>query len=237
MLEHILDYERSAFLWLNSGHTLYRDSFFWMYSGKMIWIPLALFVLFIICYKRSWKESLLILIFIALTITLCDQFASGFCKPTFMRLRPTRHPEFMNYVQTVINPSSGEPYIGGRYGFISSHAANAFGFAVFSLRLFRYRWYTCCILLWAALMSYTRIYLGVHFISDIVPGILSGAFFGWLCFRMYLFVRTRLFQKAIGGETLSLYYPAGRVRYILYALLATLVFMLIYSFLGVPTWR
>ena len=81
MLETILEYERTLFLWLNGGHTLYWDHFFWIYSGKMVWIPLALFVLWVICYKRPWKESLLILLFIALTLTLCDQFASSVCKP------------------------------------------------------------------------------------------------------------------------------------------------------------
>lgn len=235
MLESILEYERNLFLWLNGGHTLYWDHFFWMYSGKMVWIPLALFVLWIICYKRPWKESLLILLFIALTITLCDQFASSVCKPLFTRFRPTRHPDFMDHVQTVINPLTGNPYLGGRYGFISSHAANAFGFATFTMLLFRYRWYTYGIMLWAILMSYTRIYLGVHFISDIIPGILSGCFFGWFCFEIYRVIRTRTIKRV--GEAPLLLYEASHVRYILYAMLATIVFMLVYSGLGVPSWR
>ena len=235
MLESILEYERNLFLWLNGGHTLYWDHFFWMYSGKMVWIPLALFVLWIICYKRPWKESLLILLFIALTITLCDQFASSVCKPLFTRFRPTRHPDFMDHVQTVINPLTGSPYLGGRYGFISSHAANAFGFATFTMFLFRYRWYIYCITLWAILMSYTRIYLGVHFISDIVPGILSGCFFGWLCFGIYRVIRFRTIKRV--GESSLLLYEESRVRYILYAMLATIAFMLVYSGLGVPAWK
>ena len=235
MLEGILEYERNLFLWLNGGHTLYWDHFFWMYSGKMVWIPLALFVLWIICYKRPWKESLLILLFIALTITLCDQFASSVCKPLFTRFRPTRHPDFMDHVQTVINPLTGSPYLGGRYGFISSHAANAFGFATFTIHLFRYRWYAYGIILWGILMSYTRIYLGVHFISDIIPGILSGCFFGWFCFETYRVIRFRTIKGV--GESSLLLYERSRVRYILYAMLATIAFMLVYSGLGVPTWK
>lgn len=235
MLEGILEYERNLFLWLNGGHTLYWDHFFWMYSGKMVWIPLALFVLWIICYKRPWKESLLIILFIVLTITLCDQFASSVCKPLFTRFRPTRHPDFMDHVQTVINPLTGSPYLGGRYGFISSHAANAFGFATFTIHLFRYRWYAYSIMLWGILMSYTRIYLGVHFISDIIPGILSGCFFGWFCFEIYRVIRFRTIKGV--GESSLLLYERSRVRYILYAMLATIAFMLVYSGLGVPTWK
>ena len=84
-------------------------------------------------------------------------------------------------------------------------------------------------------MSYTRIYLGVHFISDIIPGILSGCFFGWFCFEIYQVIRTRTIKRV--GEAPLLLYEASHVRYILYAMLATIVFMLVYSGLGVPSWR
>ena len=177
MLEQILVYERDAFLWLNSLHTPYLDRFMWIYSGNPAWIPLAVFILFALCYRRPWRESVLLILALALAITLCDQFASGFCKPFFARFRPTRHPDFMHVVQTVISPRTGEPYLSGRYGFMSSHAANTFGFALFTSLLFRHRVYTVCLFLWAAAMSYTRIYLGVHFLSDIIPGALFGLLF------------------------------------------------------------
>ena len=186
MLEQILVYERDAFLWLNGLHTPYLDRFMWIYSGNPAWIPLAVFILFALCYRRPWRESVLLILALALAITLCDQFASGFCKPFFARFRPTRHPDFMHVVQTVISPRTGEPYLSGRYGFMSSHAANTFGFALFTSLLFRHRVYTVCLFLWAAAMSYTRIYLGVHFLSDIIPGALFGLLFSWLTFRLYV---------------------------------------------------
>ena len=153
MLEQILVYERDAFLWLNGLHTPYLDRFMWIYSGNPAWIPLAVFILFALCYRRPWRESVLLILALALAITLCDQFASGFCKPFFARFRPTRHPDFMHVVQTVISPRTGEPYLSGRYGFMSSHAANTFGFALFTSLLFRHRVYTVCLFLWAAAMS------------------------------------------------------------------------------------
>lgn len=183
MLEQVLIYERDAFLWLNGGHTAFWDHVMWLYSGKAVWLPLAAFMVAMLVYKKSWKESLLILLAIALTITLCDQFASHVCKPLFTRFRPTHHPDFMEQVKIVFD------YRGGKYGFISSHAANAFGFATFMSLLFRHKLFSVTIFLWALVTAYSRIYLGVHFISDIVPGMVSGSLFGWLVYRIYEKVR------------------------------------------------
>ncbi|MDR1332604.1 MAG: phosphatase PAP2 family protein [Tannerella sp.] len=224
MLEDILHIERDAFFWLNGGHTPFWDSAMWIYSGKTVWIPMAVLILFMLFYRKKMKESLLILFFLVLALTLCDQFASHVCKPLFMRLRPTQHPDFMNEVQTVYG------YRSGMYGFISSHAANAFGFAVFTLLLLRDRWYAAGILTWATVMCYSRIYLGVHFISDIVPGMFAGALFGFLCYQLYRFVRSKV---AGGAGDASSVYSAVRKRLILYGLLATIGYILVYSYINV----
>ena len=89
MLEEILTYERDAFLWLNGSHTPYWDHFMWLFSSKVVWVPLACLILFTLLYKKPWRETLLILLAIVLVVTLCDQFASHLCKPLFTRFRPT----------------------------------------------------------------------------------------------------------------------------------------------------
>ena len=119
MLEQLLVWERDAFFMLNGSDSAFLDRFMWIYSGKAVWLPLAFFILVVLCYKKNWKEWLLILLAIVLTITLCDQFASHVCKPIFTRFRPTHHPDFMDQVKVVFG------YRGGMYGFISSHAADA----------------------------------------------------------------------------------------------------------------
>ncbi|MDR1981463.1 MAG: phosphatase PAP2 family protein [Tannerellaceae bacterium] len=219
MLEAILDYERELFLMLNGCHTPFLDRFMWLYSGKAVWLPLAVFVVGVLVYRKNWRESLLVVLSIALVILLCDQFASHLCKPLFARFRPTYHPEFMDQVKTVFG------YRGGRYGFISSHAANAFGFAMFMSLLFRYRIFTWTIFLWAALNAYTRIYLGVHFISDIIPGAIAGLVFGYLVYRIYVRVRK---QKVcgVGEEPLSTNYSDRRKLLIVFGILITVLILL-----------
>lgn len=220
MIEHILDYERNLFFLLNGSDSPFLDRFMWLYSGKAVWLPLAAFILIVLLYKKKWQESILILFAIVLVITLCDQFASHVCKPIFTRFRPTHHPDFMDQVQTVFN------YRGGKYGFISSHAANAFGFATFMSLLFRYRLFTWTIFLWSALTAYTRVYLGVHFISDIVPGAIAGVFFGWLVY--YLYIKVRPLVPGTNGVASDLYSDKDK-RIIVYAILVAVLLIAIFN--------
>lgn len=186
--ESILPYERNLFLFLNDLHTSYLDIFMWMYSSKFTWIPLAVVCVAVFVYKIKWKEALLLVLCAVLLGTLCDQLSSSLIKPMFERLRPTHHADFKNYVHIVLG------YRGGRYGFISGHAANGFGIAVFSSLLFRYRYYTITIFTWALLTCYSRIYLGVHFISDVIGGILLGSLVGLLVYKIYLLLRQYLLK-------------------------------------------
>lgn len=220
MVEKILVYERDLFFMLNGSDSPFLDRFMWLYSGKAVWLPLAFFILVVLLYKKKWRESILILLAIVLVITLCDQFASHVCKPIFTRFRPTHHPDFMDQVKTVFD------YRGGRYGFISSHAANAFGFATFMSLLFRYRLFTWTIFLWAALTAYTRVYLGVHFISDIVPGAIAGVFFGWLVY--WLYVKVRLVVTGTNSNASELY-SVGQKRLIVYAIFIAVLIIAVFN--------
>jgi undecaprenyl-diphosphatase len=224
MLERILDYEREAFFLLNGSDFPFLDRFMWLYSGKTVWLPLAFLIVFILVYKKKWRESLLILLAIVLVVTLCDQFASHFCKPFFARFRPTHHPEFMNQVKTVFG------YQGGKYGFISSHAANAFGFAMFMSLIFRYYLFTMTIFFWAACSAYSRIYLGVHFISDIVFGCTAGLLFGYGVYVFYARIRKRL---CAGVEAANIppseIYSLRRKQIIVLGIFITVLILLIFN--------
>lgn len=221
MVEKILIYERDAFFALNGSDSAFLDRFMWIFTGKAIWLPLAFLILLVLIYKKNWRESLLILLAIVLVVTLCDQLASHVCKPVFTRFRPTHHPDFMDQVKTVFG------YRGGLYGFISSHAANAFGFATLMALIMRDKLFGWTIFFWAVLTAYTRVYLGVHFISDIVPGAISGVFFGYLVYRLYSFSRSKLLPVQVNnGEPL---YSKKRIRLIVYAIYVTILIIIVFN--------
>ncbi|MDH6358286.1 phosphatase PAP2 family protein [Parabacteroides sp. PF5-9] len=224
MLEKILEYERDVFFMLNGSDSAFLDRFMWLYSGKAVWLPLAAFIVITLIYKKNWKEWLLIFLAITLVVTLCDQFASHLLKPLFTRFRPTHHPDFMNDVKTVFD------YRGGLYGFISSHAANSFGFAMYMALLFQNRFFTWTVFIWATLTAYTRIYLGVHFISDIVPGLIVGLIFGSLVYFIYVQCRT-LIWKNRGGEFVlsSKIYSPQRIKLIVYAIIINIILLMIFN--------
>lgn len=183
MLEKELQFERELFFFLNGSEYTLWDNFFYIYSYKWTWLIFYLCFLWIFIYKKNWKEIVCILLAISLLVLLCDQISSGFFKPFFHRFRPTHHPDFLEQVKTVWD------YRGGRYGFISSHSANAFGFATFCALIFRNKRFGWVIFLFALTTAYSRVYLGVHFISDIVVGACVGVLVGLFVYRLYNFAR------------------------------------------------
>jgi undecaprenyl-diphosphatase len=193
MLEQELALERSLFFFLNGHHTAFGDGFFWLVSYKWAWVPFYACLLFVFVYRKNWKEIVLVLLSIVLVITLCDQISAHVARPFFQRLRPTHHPDFQYIVQTV------RDYRGGLYGFFSSHAANAFGLAVFTSLLFKNRWFTGTMLLFAFLTGYSRIYLGVHFVSDVVVGAAVGSAIAWGVYKVYAGCR----QWWLGGRRMG----------------------------------
>lgn len=183
MLEQELQFERGLFLFLNGLHTPFWDNVMYTYSYMFTWIPFYLCFFFIFAYKKYWKEIVMAFVAVGLIVLFCDQLSSGIAKPLFHRFRPSRHPDFENIVHTVFN------YRGGRYGFFSGHAANSFGFAMLIALMFRNKLLTLTMFIFAIITSYSRIYLGVHFISDIVVGMIVGILVGLLVYKIYVLGR------------------------------------------------
>lgn len=177
MLEFLKELDKDVLLFLNGFHTPWLDPVMFWISKTFFWLPLYLFLLFLVI-KNFKKDSWIILIGIAVTIILSDQITSSFMKPFFERLRPSREPSLQGLVYLV------DGYKGGKYGFASSHAANTFATALFFWLLFKsqYRW-MWVLFAWATVMTYTRIYLGVHYPGDILVGMLVGLVAAWIGFR------------------------------------------------------
>jgi len=174
-MEYLKTLDTELFLFLNGSHNSFFDPIMFWLSDKLIWIPMYLLIVFLII-RRYKLQGVLILVFIALTIVLCDQTASGLLKNTVQRLRPSHDPALTGLVHL----SKAGP--GGLYGYASSHAANVFGLATFlyfaldeKFKILKY-W----MFIWAILVSYSRIYNGVHYPGDVITGILIGTAFGYL---------------------------------------------------------
>ncbi len=163
-----MEWDKQLLLAWNGSDSLFWDNLMTGITSTVAWIPVAIVLLYVIMKNNSPREMGLIVLFIALAILMADQFSSSFCKPYFERFRPTHDPEIM-YMVDIVNG-----YRGGRYGFISSHAANTFAVCVFLSLLIRNVWITFSTVLWAVLCSYSRIYLGVHYPGDIFFGMLWG---------------------------------------------------------------
>lgn len=185
MIDQLIEIDEQLFLVLNRMHESWLDPVMWLFSKTEASIPLYVLLLFHL-YKVYREKTWTILLFVALLIIMTDQFTSGLMKPFFERLRPSHEPSLTGMVHIV------NGYSGGSYGFASSHAANTFGIAMLlSCLLRKEKPWISWVFLWAAFVSYTRIYLGVHYPGDILVGALIGILFGWLVFKLY--VRTRIF--------------------------------------------
>lgn len=201
MLNNFLPYEEKLFFLINGNRSHFLDDLMWLFSSLKIWFPLAIVMIFCVTYKKCWKQWLTVLMALIIVFVLCDQFSSHLIKPLFKRLRPTHFPGIMEHVKALYN------YTGGRYGFISGHAANSFGFATFTSLLYRNKLYYVSIFLWAALISYSRIYLGVHFVSDIFGGMTIGIILGFLIYLLFSKIQIRIQAKMLWSE-----YPAKQIN-------------------------
>lgn len=179
MLERILPYETELFFLINGHHHPWLNPVMWLLSNTILLIPLIVFLV-IINKNKNNKQIILPLFFaLAFVFLLGDFFSSTVIKPNIQRLRPTHYPGIQEQVLTVYD------YIGKKFGFLSGHATNSIGFATFSSLLLRRKSYSWGIYLWALAVCYSRVYLGVHFISDLVAGSCLGLAIGWIVYHLH----------------------------------------------------
>ena len=222
MLEQIVAWDKQAVLALNALHTPFLDRFAWLLSETLVWVPLALVLLYVL-FKNKKSETLFILLALGLLVAFTDVFSHEVVKHLVARPRPTRTLDLVSDLQLV------NGYRGGAYGFWSNHAANMFGVALFLLLLFRHRLFGWSIMVWAALIGLSRVYLAVHFPTDVLCGALFGLLCGWGMYSLYRrtvarSVRDGLPDSEAGKYTASLFArkDVGQLTVVLYIVLACL---------------
>ncbi len=184
-LDHL---DKDLLLYLQSQNTPLMDTLMAGITSKYNWLPLYLLLLLALFRQFRW-QAVYSVVAVVLLVILSDQITSSLIKPLFGRFRPCHDPEIGHLVRIVTK-------CGGLYGFVSGHASNSFAVTTFFLLLFgrthRYVWW---LLIWPIFVSYSRIYLGVHYPLDILGGALVGIILGYLVF--------------VGTSKLSLKLPFG----------------------------
>ncbi len=181
MLEQIVQTDQTILLWFNGGGSLFTDNLALLLTQGVAWIPLYL-ALFYLVVKNN--QTMMQIVMVVGCAALCVALASGvdnmLVKPLVARPRPSLDPTFMYAVDVV------RKYRESGFSFFSAHAANTMSVAVFFSLLVRSRMLTLSLLFWSLFNCWTRLYLGVHYPSDILAGMLWGALAGGVSYLVYV---------------------------------------------------
>lgn len=216
--EQLINLDKQLLLAMNGSDSLFWDGVMLVYTSTIIWIPLALALIYLLIKNNNLMNFIVLLVMCAIVIALTDGITSTICKPLFARFRPTHDPEIMYLVDVVDN------YRAYKYGFMSSHAANSFGIAVFVMLLVKNKLLSISLILWALINCYSRIYLGVHYPGDIICGAVTGILSGVLVYKLYSYIREKMrsgHRGWISDNYTKSGYSVSDVHFLLMVLYAT----------------
>ncbi len=218
MLEQLIDIDTRLTLALNGSDSLFLDGLAVTLTATLTWLPAALVLFYVLVKNNDTVTLILTLLALALCILVADQVASSVFKPLVARYRPAGDPSLMHLVDVV------DGYRGGRYGFFSSHAANTFAVATCLGLIVRSRVLSFVLVAWALVNCWTRLYLGVHYVGDLLCGTLWGIFTGWALHLLYARLAPVRTKPTMGGVYTPGGYAVSDVR-LLVAALATLLLL------------
>ena len=188
----IREVDESVTLAVNGLHTALSDQFWHFMSDKKVWIPFYLILITLLLYRLGWKKTLLAVFCTALTILACDQTAELF-KYSVGRLRPCYN---LSMVEGGLRILEGRGHL---FGFFSAHAADSFGVAAClgGCMLMKAKGkgrlpLVAMLFIWALLVSVSRVFLGKHFVGDVLTGAVTGMAYGFLMSRIAIVISNRI---------------------------------------------
>lgn len=219
---------QSMDLWLlhffNGGGNLLIDQMVWVLTSGFTWIPLYLALFYVVIRNNETMSQIgLVILGALLCVLFADGLVDGIIKPTVARWRPTNDP-IIKYTIHVVNGLRGKDY-----GFCSAHAANTMSIAVFFSLLIRSRLMTVTLVGWSLLNCWTRLYLGVHYPSDIACGLLLGMAVGILVYLLYYEMYFKISPKIkyISNQYTSTGYDHDDLDIVLCVLMFTFVYVIL----------
>lgn len=182
-----LTFDERLFLWLNFDGGAVTDWIMSTVSGTAMWIPLYLFIFFVVQRKYGWKAMAAFIVCLALAMGLSDMLCGVFKHTGLLKNLwadfPARHrPMFDSAVRDLAHVVS---FRHGPYGTVSAHAATTAALGVISAMAIRRKWYSIAITLIVLLICYSRIYLACHFPKDIILGLAVGLISGYLMYLLW----------------------------------------------------
>lgn len=188
MMEFLFNLDRSVFLFLNNLGTESWDGFWLLITKQINWIPIFLIILYLVFKNYGWRHSILIILMIGLLMLITDQSTNYFFKFHFERLRPGSNPDLVGLMRAVKTSST--------FSFISGHASNSMAACFFLYTVLKSRVkYIEIMFLWPLVFAYSRIYLGLHYPSDILVGYIWGILMALLVLQLYKFLRDKYFPN------------------------------------------
>lgn len=180
MIDLLIDKDVELLIYLNNLGSEQWDGFWLVLTNKFSAIPLYLLLLYFTFKKFGFKETIIAVLFVIVLISISDQTSNLF-KYGFKRLRPCHDENILNLIRLV------KERCGGLYSYFSAHASNSMAIAIFFSFLLKssYKTLPFFLILWALLIAYSRVYIGVHFPLDVLTGAIIGGFYGILFYKLF----------------------------------------------------
>lgn len=196
MIESLKYFDRDLTVWINQQNAPFWDEVMWFISSPAPFLLLIFLSAFYANRKFGLRGMWIFVIFLIVTFALADLVSVRAFKEVFMRLRPSNHPRLAEILNLYLMPN-GEVYTGGTYGFVSSHAANFGALVTFIILYFKPKMKFILFMIIAHLLViYSRVYLGVHYVGDVVGGSLVGIVCGLLIWK----IRSLILSKSISSN-------------------------------------